>query len=448
VSLESETPSGPLNSSTNFDDLGFQLEPIAVKQKANSFPFDDESASSNPESEPNKLPDEFDPMQGIPKMSASASESLFDLQAKPQQEFRFPCKVCGTALYARPEEIGKKTRCPDCFSEFTVPSPPKVATKPTGPTFGEMAAMPLAPVQSTREKSREAGRSSVDEYLANAAKELDHEEVELKSVSHDFDTSGWVKNTFSFLGDPTLIIIAVVCGVMLGGVLIFSSIVDGMLATKSEDAGQFGSTLVMLFLGIPILIGTLGNGVAIMECAANKMKRVTRWPMFTPVEMIGELTMVATAFAFAALPGGLLGWMLTSVVGWDQAVALGTVLLSTVLLFPIFLLGMLDNQSIGQPISSEVVESLKTRAEAWAAMYFMSGLSCLGIFLGWLATRDASTTFTMAYGVALPFLIYFVFHQMGVLASRISFFIDEDNSDDDEEMPKNSSSSSSSLENR
>jgi DNA-directed RNA polymerase subunit RPC12/RpoP len=44
------------------------------------------------------------------------------LQLPSEEEFSFPCKVCGTLLYARESKVGSNTRCPDCFSEFRCPS--------------------------------------------------------------------------------------------------------------------------------------------------------------------------------------------------------------------------------------------------------------------------------------------------------------------------------------
>ncbi len=375
-------------------------------------------------------------LDDLPTLAQPVLDPSMDLQPRVASEFRFPCKVCGSFLYARTNEIGKNTRCPDCFSEFSIPTPPKAAPKPTGPTLLDAPDVALVPVAPKKPAANAMGRSTAEEYLARAAEELDNTEEDLKSVSHDFDTSGWIKNVFSFLGDPSLIVIALVCGAMIGGVLILASNVDAMLASKSEAAGSFGGVLVMILLGTPLLIGQLGNGVAILEMSANQLKRVTRWPMFNPSEMMAELFMVAAAFAFAALPGGILGWLVTSLLGLDQAIALGLSLLSAGLLFPVFLLGMLDNQSIGQPISAEVLQSMPTRSDAWAAMYLLTGIAILGIFIGWLSVRSGSSTGMMIYGLMLPFMIYFIFHQIGVLASRISFAVNEEDSEEDQENDK------------
>jgi DNA-directed RNA polymerase subunit M/transcription elongation factor TFIIS len=131
-----------------------------------------------------------------------------NLKTPREEEFRYPCKVCGTAMYAQKKDIGSMARCPDCYSEFSVPSPPKILKPKTpGPSLESYADMPLVPPEPAKEKSRAAGRSSASEYLANAEKELDNVEDQRRSVSYDFDASGWLKRTFAFLVYTTLILV-------------------------------------------------------------------------------------------------------------------------------------------------------------------------------------------------------------------------------------------------
>jgi hypothetical protein len=360
------------------------------------------------------------------------ASSNLDLNTPREEEFRYPCKVCGTAMYARKKDIGSMARCPDCYSEFSVPSPPK-STKPKtpGPKLESYADLPLVPPEDAKEKSREAGRSSAAEYLANAEKELDNVEDQRRSVSYDFDTSGWFKRTFAFLADPTLIILSFGVGAILGGVFILSSLMEATLAMKSEDAGSFGGMLILILAGSPFIVLTLANGIAVLESSANQHKHVERWPMFNPTDSMGEIAMVVTASVYAALPGGVM----SAGIAWlemDQAIGFGMVLLSAFLLFPIILLSMLDNQSFGQPVSGEVVHSITAKADAWAAMYLVTGLGFTGIFLGYLSARVGSMGLQFAYGLLLPIAIYFIFHQYGVLASCITDLVRSERNEDDD----------------
>lgn len=51
---------------------------------------------------------------------------------EPRRQARlisFPCRVCETRLHARPENAGRKVRCPDCGAGTIVPQPPKERPK-------------------------------------------------------------------------------------------------------------------------------------------------------------------------------------------------------------------------------------------------------------------------------------------------------------------------------
>jgi DNA-directed RNA polymerase subunit RPC12/RpoP len=50
------------------------------------------------------------------------------MSTDPQPKSRligFECRVCDTRLYARPENVGRKVKCPDCGAGTIVPPPPK-----------------------------------------------------------------------------------------------------------------------------------------------------------------------------------------------------------------------------------------------------------------------------------------------------------------------------------
>jgi hypothetical protein len=336
-------------------------------------------------------------------------------------------------MYAQKKDIGSMVRCPDCYSEFSIPSPPK-NTRPQspGPKLESYADMPLIPPEPAKEKSREAGRSSASEYLANAQKELENDSDEIQSISYDFDTSGWLKRTFAFLADPTLIILSFGIGAILGGVMILSSLMTATLAMKSESAGTFGGILILILAGAPFLVLTLANGIAVLESSANQHKQVERWPMLNPIDSIGEITMVVVAFVFAALPGGVISAAMTW-LEMDQALGIALILLSAFLLFPVILLSMLDNQRVSLPVSGDVIHSITAKADAWAAMYLMTGLAFVGIFLGYLSARVGATGMQFAYGLLLPLGIYFIFHQYGVLASRITDLVSTERRRDQDE---------------
>ena len=87
---------------------------------------------------------------------------------------------------------------------------------------------------------------------------------------------------------------------------------------------------------------------------------------------------------------------------------------------PILLLSMIDNNSIFEPYSKAVLNSIKSRPEAWGAMYMQTAMAMLALFLFMLLTSLQSPVGDFILGFALPLFCFFVINQFGVLAGRIS----------------------------
>jgi DNA-directed RNA polymerase subunit M/transcription elongation factor TFIIS len=54
---------------------------------------------------------------------------LFDDDAGPPQYIAVECRLCQTRMYARPDQVGQKLKCPDCGTRNEVPPPPKRKAK-------------------------------------------------------------------------------------------------------------------------------------------------------------------------------------------------------------------------------------------------------------------------------------------------------------------------------
>jgi hypothetical protein len=81
-----------------------------------------------------------------------------------------------------------------------------------------------------------------------------------------------------------------------------------------------------------------------------------------------------------------------------------------------------------------VLSSIRSRTDAWGAAYLQSAIVLFGLFLAFLVSRNGSSTIRFLFGMSLPFAIYFLFNQYGVLASRIADLTHlELESDDDQE---------------
>ena len=349
------------------------------------------------------------------------SDSINDAidSAKPaSEEFRFKCKVCETAMFARPEQIGNMVRCPDCYSEFSIPRPaPKVAKKPK---------QKLAPADAMNFREHEAAPvsgkkrpSEADDFLRKAEAELEQEKDKGADITYDFDAQGLLDRAFGFMKDSNVYIVAAAPGFLLGLVLVAGQFVWEMGGQNNPQLARIGIIALLVVFGLPLVAASLANGLAILEATANAQKKVDTWPGFNLAESLGEIFMLLIAAILAAIPGGLIGWGLTS-IDMDPLLAIGATLLSIWLLFPIIVLGMLDNQAITNPYSPEVLSSMGKKPDSWAGMYTLNGFAMATFFLLYYMCISNSMLYKMIAAMALPFVIFFIFRQIGNLAYYIS----------------------------
>ncbi len=392
----------PSNSSWDASDDDLQLAPEEPSRKSR------ESAEQLLQSAASPPPK--------PMTKKTVSEPA---QKETPQEYRVQCKLCGTLMYAEPQQAGRMIQCPDCHSQFEGPPPP--VKRPPKPAKPAVAADPMeVRFKNETPPARPAATNtkSTQDILDRAKQELDDAPEDGGEMTYDFDTRGWLVRSFSFLFDPGLILIAIASGVFSAGLLL----AVWWFAQQSEATRGLGNLLGVLIgagLGIPLMSALLTNGLAVLESSANRLKKVQEWPMFNPVEWFGEIACVVVAFLLAALPGGLLA-LLLQYLGGGSVMMLGAYLISVWLLFPPLLLSMLDLQSVFRPYSKDVYQSIQSRGEAWGACYMMTALGLAGFYLLSILVNSMGWKYPVILGMALPWILFYLFQQYGVLASRIS----------------------------
>jgi DNA-directed RNA polymerase subunit RPC12/RpoP len=370
-----------------------------------------------------------DSSQRIATPVASSPKKVSAQNSAPlRTDFRYPCKVCSTSMYADIKEVGNKVRCPDCYTEFSIPSPPPGWNKPKniGPTsLDDGAAMPLAAAEGRGVRTSGPTTSTAEVMMERAAASLAEDDEKTRREIYDFESSGWAIRNFGFLKDPSAIVIALVTGVFLGGALVGALTIGSMAANSTTDPERkesirgIANNLALAILAAPIFLGALANGVAVLEAAANQLQRIARWPAFNIGEAMDEVMVVAAAFGIAALPGALLQWFGSS-IGVPDILATIVMLMLTWFAFPVLLLSMLDNQAVTEPISQDVIKSMQSRHNAWGAMYMMTAMAFLFLFGLYLLQTNDRSGLRFTIGLITPILIFFVFHQYGLLAARIS----------------------------
>lgn len=351
-------------------------------------------------------------------------ETLRALQASPQEleatkdeDFSFPCKVCGTLLYTSVSRVGTMTRCPDCHSEFSVPSRPAKKKGAPWQVDRDLADVQLAPVESTAKRSEVSDSIKTKEILDRAAIEADREREEMESVATPFDSQRWLSLLLGCFRDPGVIFLSVILGVF-AALCFYVMHQVGSIDMSLVQIWILRAVLFLVFC-VPIVTSILMCCMVIIPMAANRMPRVQDWPFGRFGEAIGEVAMFGSAIALAAFPGAFLSTLL-SWGGVPSIVREIGVLVSVWAGTPIILLGMIENNRITQPFSKVILDSIRPRPDAWGAMYFQTGLIIAGLFVLYGIAAITYPAFSALFGLMLPVCMFIIANQYGVLAGRLS----------------------------
>jgi DNA-directed RNA polymerase subunit RPC12/RpoP len=333
-------------------------------------------------------------------------------------EFSFKCKVCGTLLYVRESQIGTLARCPDCYSESTVPKPAVKPKKLGSVRVRENADVSLSPVDAKSIRDPKGSKAESEIIMERAKVELDKEKEELDGIQGSFDSKRWITLIFWFLQDPSILIVSIV---LSGVCAIWMAAVSWIpKALELEGMGAAIASAVVFFVPfIPLVGSCLLLGLSIFMMVANQLKRIDDWPFSRIGDSLGELFMFLGAIALASVPGGIIGLPLNSLLGG----VLGTIacsFLSIWVLFPFFFLSMANNNRITEPFSKVVFDSFKGRADAWGAMYIQTMLVFAGFFLVVVLAMQPGYIGEILLGLTIPMFIFFTMNQYGLLAGRLS----------------------------
>ncbi len=404
---------GPKLGQSLFDDdlpelkpLDPELSPLPTPLLSEmNFPLDED------------LPTSADAPVSPPKRSAPSGKSAEPSNRPVDEDFSFPCKVCGTLLYSPVSRAGTMTRCPDCHSELKIPAPAAKKKQADFKIDPEVANVRLAPVDNSNPRTQIGDSLKTKEILERAEKEAALERKEIEAVAAPFDSQRWLSLIFGFFRDPGVIFLAALLGVCAA--MCFA----GLHAIGSLELPLIQRVIiqvaVFLCFGIPLLVGILMCCMVILPMAANRRTRVEDWPFGRFGEAIGELVMLAAALFIAALPGGFVASAISLTV-IPSIVGEIFVLLSIWAFTPLLLLSMIENNAITQPFASVIFRSFSDRPDSWGAMYFQSGMAIAGLFVLYAIGYVTNPIVMAVFGLLFPLGLFFVANQYGILAGRIS----------------------------
>jgi hypothetical protein len=334
----------------------------------------------------------------------------------PNDEFSFPCRICGSLLYALESRSGSSIRCPDCYSELTIPKPVRKAVKQPPVNMDDLPSVALQPIDSKSTRRDIPVRS--DEILEKATQALEEETRTSSDYDGGFDTQRWLQLILGFMRDPWVVAATVGLGLCTGGWL-FAICIIGTWVEMDVTQAMIVRIAIFAVLFIPIVAAICLCGLSILTMAANRSHRVEEWPLSRMGDAIGEGFLLIAALFLASIPGGMLGGIVAG-LNAHPLVASGLLMLGIWAATPFLLLSMIDNGAMTQPYSKPVFVSIKSFSDAWGAMYMQSGLAFGFLFCVMILAELQSPVGSIFLGFTIPFTAFFVLNQYGVLGGRIS----------------------------
>jgi hypothetical protein len=146
---------------------------------------------------------------------------------------------------------------------------------------------------------------------------------------------------------------------------------------------QIGAMLLMMaaaLLALLFVATVAASGLAILQDTANGCDKVENWPGIQITDWMMDVFYVVNASLAAALPGLLLGGTWTCLGGKVWSAVYGGAL-STIALFPVFLISMVTEGSPFSIASLAVWGTLRTAPRLWGKFYLLSAALGLGLLL-------------------------------------------------------------------
>jgi DNA-directed RNA polymerase subunit M/transcription elongation factor TFIIS len=333
-------------------------------------------------------------------------------------EFSYKCRVCSTMLYAKESEVGGKQTCPDCYTEVTIPPPANKTRVKTTQRQRDEADLPLTPVEAKSIRAPETVRINADQMMDRAKEDVAREKAELDAIRGSFDSKRWIGLLFWFFQDRAVVLVTIMMGVVSAFWLGFVGIAPRLFELEGTRAAVLQLVVFCIPL-IPIVGSCLLVSLSIFSMVANQMKRIDDWPFSRFGDAMGDLMTLFFAIAIAVVPGGALGSLMSPLLGgWVSTIAFS--LISIWFLFPFVFLSIANNNSITEPYSQVVFNSLKERPDAWGAMYMQTMLAFGGYFVLIAIALIPGFAGELLCGLVLPLFLFFVMNQYGLLAGRLS----------------------------
>lgn len=268
------------------------------------------------------------------------------------------CPTCQARLHPRRTHIGKRARCPDCEAVFVVPPPREEEKKKPLPTPGKYTL------------GEESKRAETEFHYLTIERANEPEPEPSAPPERWWFAAG----VFTFPWWPGAWARWMVLAMLFVPALFMSGVVA--LMASAFDEGNKAAALVpflvlpLVWLWVWALSYAAGCFIAIVQDTGSGNDEVASWPEGDWRDRIATMFYLGLHLAFALAAASALAWPVGKLYGpfWmGLAVAL-----TANLLFPLFLLGSMEADTLLVPYSPLIFASVLKRFFDWLIVYVES----------------------------------------------------------------------------
>jgi DNA-directed RNA polymerase subunit M/transcription elongation factor TFIIS len=287
------------------------------------------------------------------------------LRAAQARLFPVYCRVCDTLMYAQPQHVGGKLKCPDCGALTTVKEPPKPPEKksvlvPAGQEYqlDPNQLITAGAVPDYVERLKQTSKLAVEEQAKREAEE--------RPPMPKFPT--FVGVWPMLVRDP---VVAWWGALSLGGIAVAWLLVNSVVASSGGGFAQIFALLCRILgaIGFVLWYGpTAAILCAIAADSSDGLKRLHSEPSMFFVNCFPEMGHVFLPLSLSLAPGFALMrftdphiWLLAAAASW-------------LLLFPVLLLSTFHHNTPMGVFAARIWGSVLLRPAHWFVFYVQSAI--------------------------------------------------------------------------
>jgi DNA-directed RNA polymerase subunit M/transcription elongation factor TFIIS len=353
-------------------------------------------------------------------------------------EFTVECPICSTRLDITDEQIGRKIKCVDCHSRYTIREPsasrrrkkgslrpedeelrlsPPIDRPPVSGVEGPVPSEAEGPTPMIPVDFPDTGRvfvSTADEALQKAEEESREAQRPRKLPARPL-----IDGITTFLFDV---------GMLVRCIMFAAALQIEVWAIKQADANapvldglsHFASSALSIFsilFGVLLGLAISVTGLTLLRETAGGNDRVETWPRFDAADWFVDSLFIVASLTGSLLLGCIIGRCFA--IGGPAIYANGftvACIVSLVLAFPPMLLSALDSESPIQFASVPVWRGLFGAVGTWIRFTLMSGFVGGTAFLIWRLREFETMIGNFAAALAVMVAVFTFFWLLGRLA--------------------------------